>query len=237
MKTLSRFCRYLITALCLFAMPLAWAQSGSQYSLGAKLDFATWGGDTPAGGKSFEAGSTLLGLTGQYRHQRWFAGLTLLGGEFQFDTVAPARPTQPLPTGSEPVTIKRSEVDLVMGYQFWRRVGLFLDLKSVGNEWVGDGYTVNYLGLGLGVNGHLPLSPAWTLFGNVGIVPMTIEAQGEKVGRAGRGALNVGGLYRASPHVSFSVGLQAQSQTNAYDDGTEQTHALGALRVGLNASF
>jgi len=230
-------CRYLIMGLGLLLTPPAWAQSDSQYSLGAKLDFATWGGDNPAGGKSFEAGSALLGLTGQFRHQRWFAGLTLLSGEFEFTAEAPARPTQPQPSGSEPVTIKRSEVDLVLGYQFWRRAGLFLDLKSVGNEWQSDGYTVNYLGLGLGVNAHLPLSPAWTLFGNVGIVPMTIEAEGEKVGRAGRGALNVGVLYRASSRLGFSLGLQAQSQTNAYDDGTEQTHALGALRVGVNGSF
>lgn len=230
-------CRYLIMGLSLLLTPLAWAQSGSQYSLGAKLDFATWGGDNPAGGKSFEAGSTLLGLTGQFRYQRWFAGLTLLGGDFEFTAEAPARPTRPLPAGSEPVTIKRSEVDLVLGYQFWRRVGLFLDLKSVGNEWLSDGYTVNYLGLGLGVNGHLPLSPAWTLFGNVGIVPMRIEAEGEKVGNAGRGALNVGLLYRTGSRMGFSIGLQVQSQTNAYDDGTEQTHVLGALRVGVNGSF
>jgi len=228
--------RYFLPLTLLFASPPIWAQTETHYSLGAKLDFSTWEGDNP-GGESFKAKAPMLGLEAKIQHGSWFGGLTLAGGEFEFDTLAPTRPTNPFPSGSEPVTIKRSEVDLVLGYRFWPRIALFLDLKNVSNEWDTDRYKTEYNGLGLGISGHHPLTPEWTLFGNFGVVPMNIKADGQDVGDATRSALNIGFLYRISQRMNFSIGLQSQTQTDDYDNGLEQTHRIGALTLGINAAI
>jgi len=214
----------------------AFAQTNTQYSLGAKLDASTWKGDNP-GGASFEAKSPMLGLEAKIQHAKWFGGLTLTGGEFKFDTLAPTRPSNPLPTGSEPTTIKRGEVDLVLGYRFWSRISLFLDLKNVTNEWDTDGYKIEYTGLGIGITGFHPLSPEWTLFGNFGFLPMNIKADGQEVGDTTRSALNAGFLYRLNSRFNLRIGLQSQTQTDKYDNGGKQTHSIGSLMFGINAAL
>ncbi len=228
--------RYFLSVTLLLATPLAWAQAEVSYSLGAKLDVSTWEGDNP-NNADFKAKAPMLGLEAKIQYANWFGGLILAGGEFKFDTLAPARPTNPLPAGSEPVTIKRGEVDLVLGYRFWPRIALFLDFKNVSNEWNSDGYKTEYNGLGLGISGHHPLSPKWVLFGNVGVVPMNIKADGQDVGDATRSALNIGFLYRIGQRANVSIGLQSQTQTDDYDNGLEQTHRVGALTFGINAAL
>jgi hypothetical protein len=225
-----------MTGALLLVASQAWAQAETRYSLGAKLDFSTWKGDNP-GGASFKAGAPMLGLEAKVQHAKWFGGLTLTGGEFTFDTLAPSRPTNPLPAGSEPVTIKRGEVDLVLGYRFWSRISLFLDLKNVSNEWNTDGYKTEYSGLGIGITGFHPLSSQWTLFGNFGFLPMNIRADGQEVGNATRSALNVGFLYRINPWLNLRIGLQSQAQIDKYDSGGEQTHNINALMFGINGSL
>lgn len=225
-----------MTSALLLVASQSFAQTDTQYSIGAKLDFSTWEGDNP-GGASFDAKAPMLGLEAKAQHAKWFGGLTLTGGEFKFDTLAPSRPTNPLPTGSEPVTIKRGEVDLVLGYRFWERISLFLDFKNVTNEWNTDGYKIEYNGLGVGITGFHPLTPEWTLFGNLGFLPMNIRADGQEVGDARRSALNVGFLYRMSPRFNLRIGLQSQTQTDKYDGGGEQTHSIGALMFGINAAL
>lgn len=225
----------LITGLLLASAPL-WAESTTQYSLGAKLLSATWKGENPDG-KTFESQSGQLSLEGKLQHQRWFGGLTLQGGQFEFNGTAPERHTNPLPPSTDSVKIKRGEVDLVAGYYFWPRVSLFLDVKNVANTWVKDDYKVEYTGLGLGVSGYHPLSETWSLFGSFGLVPMNIKADGEDIGKATRSALNVGFLYRFSARANFTIGLQSQTQTNDYDDGTEQTQHVGALVFGVTGTL
>lgn len=221
----------LMCGLVLASAPLR-AESTSQYSLGAKLLSTTWSGENPGGAK-FKSQSGQLSLEAKFQHQRWFGGLTLQGGQFEFDDTPPARPDGYTAPGGEKVKIKRGEVDLVAGYYFWPRVSLFLDAKNVGNEWLADGYKVEYSGLGLGVSGYHPLSETWSLFGSFGLVPMNIKAEGDKVGTARRSALNVGFLYRFTSRANFTIGLQSQTQTNDYDDGTEQTQHVGALVFGV----
>jgi hypothetical protein len=228
---------WLLACTMLLATGATWAGTPTQFNLGAKLHMATWSGDNPGGGKKFEAKSGMLGLEAKLQHQRWYGGLTLLGGQFTFDEVAPTRLDGYTPPSGEKVKIKRGEVDLVAGYYFWSRVSLFLDIKNVSNEWDADGYKLQYTGLGLGVSGFHPLSPSWSLFGSFGLVPMNIKAEGDKVGTATRAALNVGFLYRLSERVNFTIGVQSQSQTNDYDNGTEQTHRVGSLIVGITGSL
>ncbi len=225
-----------LAAGLLFCTNPARAQAETRFSIGAKLDFSTWKGDNP-GGASFEADAPMLGLEAKIQHAKWFGGLTLTGGKFKFDSTAPNRPTNPLPPSTEPVSIKRGEVDLVLGYRFWSRISLFLDLKNVSNEWDTDGYKIDYGGLGMGITGFHPTSAKWTLFGNFGFLPMKIRADGQDVGDASRSALNVGFLYRMTPRLNLRIGLQTQQQTDKYDAGGEQTHSIGALLLGINAAL
>lgn len=224
----------LISGLLLASAPLH-AESPGQFSLGAKLLSATWTGENP-GGADFKSQSGQLGLEAKYQQQRWFGGLTLQGGTFEFDDVPPERYDHATLSG-ETVKVKRGEVDLVAGYYVWPRVALFLDIKNVDNEWVADGYKVEYSGLGLGVSGYHPVSDSWSFFGSFGLVPMTIKVDGEEIGNATRSALNVGFLYRFATRANFTIGLQSQTQTNDYDDGTEQTQHLGALVFGVTGTL
>lgn len=225
----------LVSGLLLTGSPLR-AESTGQFSLGAKLLSSTWKGEN-SGGADFESQSGQLSLEAKYQRERWFGGLTLQGGQFEFDDVAPDRPDGYTPPADETVKIKRGEVDLVGGYYFWPRVALFLDIKNVANEWLVDDYKVEYNGLGLGVSGYHPMSETWSFFGSFGVVPMNIKADGEKIGSATRSALNVGFLYRFAPRANFTVGLQSQTQTNDYDDGTEQTQHVGAVVFGVTGSL
>ncbi|MBL1276353.1 MAG: hypothetical protein COB30_009700 [Ectothiorhodospiraceae bacterium] len=225
-----------LSAVFLFAANSSWAQGKAHFSLGAKLDFSTWKGNNQ-NGASFEDKSSMLGLEAKVQHAKWFGGLTLSGGKFEFDTTAPTRLTNPLAASSEPVSIKRGEVDLILGYRVWPRIALFIDIKNVTNEWSIDGYKVEYTGIGFGISGHRPVSPEWTLFGNFGVVPMNIKADGNDVGDAVRTALNAGFLYRINHRMNLSIGLQNQFQTDDYDNGSEQTHEIGSLTIGINAAL
>lgn len=227
----------LIIGACIFFSSSVFAQTNTFYSFGAKINLATWDGDNPGSGNNFESKTNMLGLEAKVSHGAWFAGLTLLGAEFEFDDVAPARPSNPLPPSSDPVVIKRGETDLVLGYRFWPKISLFLDIKNVTNKWDTDNYKVEYTGLGIGISGFHPVSPKGILYGNFGFVPMNIRADGKEVGEAKRSAFNIGFLFKASPSISLSVGLQSQNQINDYDDGSEQAHGLGALMFGINGQL
>lgn len=227
----------IIAGICLLSSSSVFAQTNTTFSFGAKLNLATWDGDNPGSGNNFEAKTNMLGLEAKVAHGSWFGGLTLLGAEFEFKDDAPARPTNPLPPSSNPVVINRGETDLVLGYRFWPKISLFLDIKNVTNKWDADNYKMEYIGLGIGISGFHPVSAKGTLYGNFGFVPMNIKADGKEVGEAKRSAFNFGYLYKASPRISLSVGLQSQNQTNDYDDGSKQTHGLGALMFGINGQL
>lgn len=231
----SRFMVIFLAAGFLLVASQASAQSKVQFSFGAKVDLSNWEGENP-GGADFDEKGSMLGVEAKIQYGKWFGGLTLAGGEFDFGTPAPSRPTKPLAARKE-TTIKRGEADLIMGYRFWPRIALFLDIKSVNNEWDADSYKIKYTGLGFGVAGHYPLAPKWTLFGSLGFVPMNIEADGKDVGDATRSALNVGFLYQLTKSLNLSIGLLNQTQTDDYDEGDEQTHNISALTLGINVAL
>ncbi len=228
---------FLLLAVMLLVPGLAAAENTNRYSVGVNLKPSTWKGENPGNNADFSSKSAMLSLEAKIQRGRWFGGLTLSGGEFNFSDTSPARPTGPaLPVG-QTVTIKRGEADLVAGYRFWERISLFIDLKNVINTWDNDNYKVEYTGLGVGASGFMPLSPQWLLFGSIGFVPMDIKVQGDSVGSSKRSALNIGFLYRTGDRFNISLALNSQTQVNEYDDGSEQTHELGSLAIGVNATF
>jgi hypothetical protein len=233
---LTYFCRAGIASTLLFSASQGWAESDTRYSVGAKLDFSTWRGDNP-NGSSFDTRAPMFTLEAKAQHNNWFGGITLSGGEFRFANTSPSRPNNASPMGNNSATVKRGEADFILGYRFWQRVSLFLDLKNINNEWSSDAYKVSYTGLGWGVSTHQPLSSQWVVYGNFGLVPMNIKANGQQIGDATRSALNVGLLYRLHRGINFNMGLQSQTQVDNYDNGSEQSHRIGALTLGVNIAL
>ena len=225
-----------LLAACLLLPSLATAGSGMQFSLGTSLKSTTWSGENPGSGGRFEAQAPMLSLEARLQRGRWFGGLTLSGGEFEFADTSPARPTGPALPATQSVTVSRGETDLVAGYRIRERIALFADIKSVANTW-SDNYKMEYSGLGIGISGFLPLGSRWLIFGNLGFVSMDIKVQRSSIGNAKRSALNMGVSYRIADAFNVSLAINSQSQINTYRDGSEQTHELGSLALGINATF
>lgn len=224
----------LVMVLGFFAIPHAHAAEPTQWSVGAKLHATNWTVQDQSTGVETDADDMRLGLAVKFQNGRFYGGLSLLGGDFEFTGNAPARPTGPAST--LPTTIKHGDTDLVFGYYFWPKVSLFLDLKNVSNEW-DDGYKVEYGGIGYGISVVQPISQRWTFSGSFGLVPMRIELNGSNIGDAGRSALELSMHYTINQQFNMSFGLKSQAQTDEFDNGLKQEHHLGALVFGANLMF
>lgn len=212
----------------------AHAESAARWGMGLKLHGSTWAGENDDG-TEFEASGGMLGLGVKVQGERVFGGLSVVGGEFEFEDDAPERPTKAM--APAPERIKQREADLIVGYYFWQKVALFLDLKTVTHHWVRDAYEVNYGGLGFGVSAHHGFAEGWSVYGTFGLVPMSIKVDDEDVGDAGRSALEFGVLYAPNPNVNLGIGLKSQGHRDEYDNGQEQEHRRGDLALGLNVMF
>ncbi len=140
-------------------------------TFGAKLLGAGWNGDNGSGGSDFESdegGQFALNIS--YQLDNFYTGLNLQGGEYDFNSNAPDKFTLAGRVATSNVRIKQRDFDLLVGYYFWPQVSLFADLKVVSNDWKNDPYTQNFVGLGLGTSGFIPLNPKWTLFGSFGFI-------------------------------------------------------------------
>ncbi len=218
------------------ALPVfAQADDPLTMSVGAGVQLSGWQGENEGSSETdFDAGGGLLRLNVSLQKGRFYGGLSLTGGRFDFEEGSPDRvgPESSAPPDRE-ATVERGEFDLLLGYWFWERVSLFLDVKSVSNEWQGESYSLRYSGLGAGVSGFVPLAEPWTLFGSFGVVPLTIRALGEDIGDGRGSALEVGVLYRLGQRTSLSFSLKNQHQEYDFDSGADQTHDLGGLAFGI----
>lgn len=220
--------------LGLTSTSVAHAEEASRWGMGAKLYATNWtvtNQDTDAESKAI---SGQLGLSGKYQKGRFYGGLAIQAGDFEFKDNAPAQPDGSASTA--PTTIKHANSDLIFGYYFWQKVSLFIDIKNVSNEWE-DGDKVEYSGIGYGINVVHPLSPRWAISGSFGLVPMRIKIDDKNVGDAGRSALDISLHYSLGPQSNLSISLKNQSQTDEYDNGLEQEHKFGALVLGGNIIF
>lgn len=230
--------------------PAAYAQSS--LGLGAKLLGTGWKGDNVTSGTEFESNSGgQLGFNLVYQYNRLYTGFNFQKGDYKFKDDAPDQvyesgSVQP----SQDIKINRSEVDVLVGYYFWPKVSLFLDLKAIKSVWKDDdpdtkNYATEFGGLGLGVSGYLPLDDKWMLFGSFGVVPSgTIkQTQGEgdtgEIGSGNSGALELGAIYQFNRHNRLNFGLKTQWQNYQFDDpdSSEQKHLVGGLFLGYNYLF
>jgi len=209
-------------------------------TFGVKLLGSTWKGDNGAGGSSFESTEGgQFGFNASYQIHKFYAGISLQGGEYTFgDTL----PDQFTPTGRVAVSnekINQGELDLLVGYYFWPKVSLFLDLKGVANQWVNSAYTQAFAGVGLGISTYMPLDNKWTAFGSFGFVANgTIRDDNEvEVGDGSNTALEFGVVYAFDDNNYFNTGLKFRNYDLEYLDATKQEYTVNTLFIGYTHNF
>ena len=229
-----------VLAAMLLGSP-AYAQEDPLYiTIGARLQASGWEGENDGGSDTdFESDDGgAFGVRLLMQKGRLYGGISLQGGEYKFDDDAPDLVFDaPPPSTADDATIERGEADFLLGYYFWEQVSLFLDIKSVTNEWQDEDYALHYSGLGFGVSGFIPLDERWTLFGTFGIVPLKIRADGDDIGDGTGSALEFGAVWRFRDTTNFVFSLRNQHQEYDFDNDAGQTHNIGGLVVGINHRF
>lgn len=238
---------YSLVILCLFIgstlAPNARAQAEDPLfiTLGARLLATGWEGENEgAVDSSFESDDGgAFGVRFLIQKGRLYGGISLQGGEYDFDEETPDLVFD-APLGSFPSSddsIKREEADFLLGYYFWDQVSLFLDIKSVTNEWDDVDYALHYAGLGFGVSGFIPLADRWTLYGTFGVVPLNIRADSDDIGDGFGSAIEFGAVWQFAKATNLVIGLRNQHQEYDFDNDAEQTHDIGGLVIGINHRF
>ena len=207
------------------------------FVVGAKLQGAEWSGENEASNDTFDAKAGQLRLDLRLSKGRFYSGFSFQGGEYEFDGDAPDKVFKSSRLPSSDVTIERSEVDLAFGYYVWRYVSVFVALKSMKNEWEGEGYTLEQGGAGVGMAGYRPLSKKWIFYGSLGFVKLDLETDGTEIGTANGSALELGAMYMYSQAVNFTLSLKAQRYEYDFDEGSNQAHDINGLVFGVNYAF
>jgi len=222
--------------LCVCLASLVWLASPAmaakvRYGAGIDLHASTWSGNS--GGKDdFSASRGQLGLQVQAHLNRWIGGLALLAGSYNFADVKP-NTDQP---SAKATRYDRVEWDFIVGYQVWRYVALYGDLKAMGYAWHDNGDNkVNYTGLGLGAQWHYPLGTRWTVYGNVVVASGSAAMTGVDDALAKANGFVIGGAYRFDHRLSLLAGIKQQGMKFNFDQSQE--HQVGALVLGVHFLF
>ena len=213
------------------------SESPVNVSLSAAIQPSTWKGENLNGGSEFEAKGVQTQLALNIRKGSFYGGLAFQGGEFEFENGAPNKVSETAMQVQDDATIRRGEFDLVFGYYFIPQMSVFIDFKTIENNWKDDPYTLRYKGTGFGVNGYHPIDQNWLLIGSIGFMALDIKADGNSIGDGGGGSLSFGALYRINPRANFSISLKSQSNKFDFDQGSEQEHNIGSLVLGFSYSL
>jgi len=218
-------------------------KSSLDMNAGIRQLYITWEGSNDSTNTTFKDEAAMIGADLTLRYDKFFGGISLIGGEFKFNGNAPDRPTAPNPA-SATTAIKRIEFNLIAGYQITRNFSVFTDIQNITNDWKGEDYSIEYTGFGVGANGNVILSPHWIIFGTIGFIPVKIsDSSGNNsndnsdIGN-GRGAsFELGGTYVIQHDMSMSLSLKVQSREFDYDTALDQTHDISGLMFRFNYTF
>ncbi|MFV2060802.1 MAG: hypothetical protein ACC653_08955 [Gammaproteobacteria bacterium] len=215
------------------------AKDEYKFNLGVKLLASSWNGKNNSSGTSYkqdEGGQ--FGWNIGLQKGRFYTGLSLQGGEYNFTGEGPEQVTANTTVNVTNVKVTRSEFDLIAGYYFWDNISFFLDLKSITNKHNKNNYEQKFSGLGLGIAGAWPINDDVALYGSFGFfTKVDVEANGKKVGSANNVALEFGAAFRINDANRLNAGIKAQSQEYTFDNGTTQNHDVASLFVGYNYIF
>lgn len=224
---------------CLIMLLTSVVQAQDNVSLGVVLNGSGWSGDNGSSGSNFSSDKGgQFGASISFSRDRFYTGLSLQGGEYQFDSSGPQQFTSSGTVNTQAVKVEHSDFDLIAGYYFWQKVSLFVDLKVVASKWLNNDYEQSFSGLGFGVSGYHPVNEEWTLYGSWGFVGGKIkETDDTELGDAVSNALIIGANYTLGKNDRLSMGFKIRNYVFDYDDGSEQEYSLNGLFVGYNHVF
>lgn len=216
------------------------SQAAQSLSVGATVNGSSWEGDNGAGNSDFESDrGGQFAASINYRVDKFYTGLNLQGGSYDFGSDAPSQFASNGTATSSDTKVEHSDFDLLAGYYFWPNISLFLDLKVTHSEWRDTGYEQAFSGLGFGVSGFHPLNDKWLLFGSFGFVNGEIDDNDDSSshGDGTSTALVGGAVYRLDQANTFNFGLKLRNYDFEFDDGNEQEYSLNGLFFGYNHTF
>ena len=233
-----------LMVLLLVACADGFAGETSNFNLGVRLQGMNWAvtdkDSQTDNSKKINAKAGAAGVTWQWRRKAFYLGGGLAGGTFTFDEGFKRYDGLQAVNSDGKTVIDRTEFDLVSGYQLWRPISVFVNLKAISNKWEDD-YTTTYTGLGIGVNYHINFNDRFSLFGSAGLLPMAIgDSQDDEknhIGNAKGGAAEVGGLLAVKGGNTFTIGVKSQYQKNSFDNDAEQVHATNAVQFRYYHTF
>ena len=228
---------------CALILLLAFAPAGQAaqgLSVGATINGSGWKGDNGSGNSDFESDrGGQLAASVNYRLNKFYTGLNLQGGTYEFSGDAPTQFTSNGAVTSDDVKVEHSDFDLLVGYYFWPRVSLFLDFKVAQSKWRDTGYEQAFGGLGFGVSGFHPIDDKWLLFGSFGFVNGQVDDDDDTSshGDGSSTALVGGAVYRFDASNTINFGIKFRRYEFDFDDGNEQEYTLNGLFFGYSHTF
>ncbi|MFL0804550.1 MAG: porin family protein [Agarilytica sp.] len=208
-------------------------------TVGGKLHSGGWSGENKGNITNdiqSDSGSG-IGLSVGLRKGAWFGVFNVQSGTYEFDDEQPVY--DPDPIEEDDLEINSGFFSLGFGYQFNPYFALQGGIKSHGQSWKDYNREANYVGVGIGATGFIPLSDSWTLYGTLGLNSMNIEDKdGNDIGDGSSSSLELGAAYRISPVSSISFGFKNEAVVAEFDEsGNEQEHNLGNFYFGYNHGF
>ncbi len=227
-----------LVVIVLLLMPFQ-SQADNSVSLGVTLNGAEWSGDNGPGGSSFsstEGGQ--FGLSANVKLDRFYVGISLQGGDYNFNSDAPDQFTSNGVATVSDTEVEHADLDILAGYYFWPQVSLFVDLKGVGSRWKNNGYEQTFGGLGIGVSAFHPLNADWLLFGSLGFVNGEVEDDDDaSLGDGKSSALILGSVYSIEKDQHLNFGFKFRKYDFDFDDGNVQDYTLNGIFVGYTHIF
>ncbi len=227
-----------LVVIVLLLMPFQ-SQADNSVSLGVTLNGAEWSGDNGPGRSSFsstEGGQ--FGLSANVKLDRFYVGISLQGGDYNFNSDAPDQFTSNGVATVSDTEVEHADLDILAGYYFWPQVSLFVDLKGVGSRWKNNGYEQTFGGLGIGVSAFHPLNADWLLFGSLGFVNGEVEDDDDaSLGDGKSSALILGSVYSIEKDQHLNFGFKFRKYDFDFDDGNEQDYTLNGIFVGYTHIF
>jgi hypothetical protein len=206
--------------------------------LGTSITVANWTGHNHNSDTDFNGSGSQLGLNILFRKSRFYSGLELQVGEYTFKDNAPDQVTRTETESFRDLKIGHTELDLDVGYWFWKHVALFLKLKVVSNGWSNNDYEMSYGGLGGGVAANWPIAKSWDLFGSLVLIPLaTVNGDGESIGDVSGGQFEFGAAYTMRDKHRLGFGIRLNPTNYKFDSGDKQEHQLSGLFLSYDYRF
>jgi len=203
----------------------------ADYSLAVRFTNSKWSGEESK--QNFDASTTVVDLSGKIHHQRFYGGLNISGGKYNFPDNGPNHPNNVTYDHDKPLT--KNSVDLIAGYEFWSHGSVFIGTKSIEIIWPNND-KITWAGVGAGLHAFHPLSSKWISYGSFSLMPMFVDANDKAAGRGAYVGLELGVNYLLGKRFYLHGGLRAENLSYQIENESNN-YGFGGLTFGAGVSF